>query len=239
MSMYGCMSASRLTTLLAVLLATVGLSVLPSGALAQDDPVDDDGVVLVDDGLDEGIDEVLDDDMWCDDDFSGVDEDETELRQLIDDSEFIDEDDPDFLGPDDEDDGLVDEGEASDDELLDDCLGAGDEDLAEDGASAAVTTDTTRLVKKGVLTARLYVPGKAVLDSSLTKSGAHVAKRGRALGSAHKRTAKAGMVTLRIKLTPKGRKVVRKATRKLRLVLTTHIALAGGKQLTRTTRIRV
>lgn len=238
--MKGCMSVTRLNALLALLLAVLGLSALGGGAgiaLAQDEPVDDEDVVLVDDGTD-----VLDEDMWCDDEYVAEDDfsDEADLRQV--DEEVVDEDDPDFLGPDDEGDD-VDLDEPSDDELLDDCLGDDAEDLADDSGAAAqtVTTDTTRVVRKGLLIARLFVPGKATVEGVLTKGGtaARIARRGQVLGTTHQRTGKAGPVTLRIKLTPKGRKVVRKAKRALRLVLTTHITLAGGKKLTRTTRIRL
>lgn len=227
------MSATRITSLLAVLLATAGLAAVPAGALAQDEPIDEEI-------------EFVEEDMWCDDDVAGADDDEfveeddeAELRQLSsDDEEFFDEQDEDFLGPGEDDEGLEDE--PSDDELFDDCLAAEGEELDEEGVSETVETDTTRLARRGVLTAKLFVPGRAVIESVLTRGGAtaRMAKR-QVLGSAHRRVTRAGRVSLKVKLTPKGRRVVRKAKRKLRLVLTTHVTLAGGPRLTRSTRIRL
>ena len=219
------MSIPRLSTLLAVLLASFGLAALPGAAFAQDEPIDEEI-------------EFVEEDMWCEDDFTGggetvAEEDEelfgdADLRQ-VDDGEFFDEEDPDFLGPDGED--PVFEDEPSDDELLDDCLDEETEELADD-ASAQVVGSVTKLVKKGVLTFTLKVPGKGRVKSTLTKGQTK-------LGKASKKVAKAGKVTIKLKLTKKGRKVVRNATQTLHLTLTSQIKLAKGRTLTRTTRIDV
>ena len=215
MPMHPCMLVSRLTSLLALLLAVLGLAALPAGALAQDEPIDEEI-------------ELVEEDMWCDDEIvtedDFADEDGTELRQVEEENpdEFFDEEDPDFLGPGEDD---FDEEEPSDDDLLDDCT----EDVADDAAETVgqiVKPDVSRIAKKGFLTASIRVPGKAKVTSTLTKG----AKK---LGHATQQAKKAGRFTIRIDLSRKGRRVVRSATGPLKLTLTAVVKPAKGKKTTR------
>jgi hypothetical protein len=143
---------------------------------------------------------------------------------------------------------LVDDGSADEGDLADD---SSDEDLADDAcaviengviADEVGTTDVTNLRKKGVVTAEVYASGPGRLDSTLTNgaTGRSAAIAGvRVLGGSHQKVAKAGKVTIRIKLTKQGRKVLRKAKRTLRLTLGTKLALTSGKTVKRTKTLTV
>lgn len=212
------MSLSRL---FALLLATLGLAALPASSFAQDDIVDE-GIDLIDE-------EVLDEDMWCDDTVATDDEEffdeafDAELRQVESEDEFFDEEDPGFLGPDGEE-PLDDE--PSDDELLDDCETLADDSGELEEIGQIAKPDASKIVKKGYVTAQIRVAGKAKITSSLTKGS----KR---LGRSTQKAKKAGKVTIRIDLTKKGRKIVSSATGPLKLTLTAKVKPAKGKKVTR------
>jgi hypothetical protein len=249
------MSPRRLTHVLIALLAVLGLSALPAASASTvaspasapaledgefideaelaEDPYEYDAeeTVLLDDELaDEGdvcgvtdpaedvvVDEgdFIDGELIADDGDPGVDE-QIRRRQVTDPAP-----DADPLDPDQTDEEIADDGattdDLSDDELNQICETAIDDVVPDEVA----TTDVTKIKKKGVLTAEMFASGKGVLHSSLTVGAAG-------------RVAQAGRVTIRIKLTKRGRKVLRKATRTLHLTLTTKLALAGGKTVKRT-----
>lgn len=249
------MSLSRLTHAFIALLAVIGLStllatsasataapasqpVLEEGefideAELDEDPFEFDEEVGVDEGEDLGDEELCD---ALDEDEDVIDEDlteETELR-VADDGELLDPEE-----------GLDDEGfgedadDFSDEDLDEDICDSIENGFAPDEVS---DTDTSDLRKKGVLTAELFASGAGKLTSTLTvgSSGrtASIAGR-RVLGRSQQRVTRAGKVTIRIKLTKKGRKVVRNAKRTLRLTLGTTLALKSGKTVKRTKTITV
>lgn len=101
--------------------------------------------------------------------------------------------------------------------------------------------DVTDLGKKGAFGESFDMPGPGTIDETLTGgagSRAVIAKV-RIVGSAHKKVVKAGTVTVRVKLTKLGRKLVRSSKRTLRLTLNTRIALDSGRTIKRSKTLNV
>lgn len=215
------MSVRRLTHALIMLLAVLGLSALPAAAASTapapaSAPSYEDGEFIDEAELDE-------DPYEFDEETDGEDGDACEV--ITDDDEFADEGEFGLRTVDDEllepDDGEFDD-EAFDDEF--------DEDVCETLESAIdeiTDVDASGLRKRGVLWAEVAVSGKGKLTSTLTAGD-------RVLGSAEQKTSEAGTENVRIKLTKKGRRIIRKAKSALELTFSTKLALAGGETVKRT-----
>lgn len=91
---------------------------------------------------------------------------------------------------------------------------------------AAPTATVHAVQHKRLLVVSAIMPSTGRLTSTLT-SGARI------LGRARQKVARAGLTTIRIKLTKQGRRVLRKATHELSLTLSTRLHLAKGKTVKR------
>lgn len=251
------MLVRRLTLTLLAFAALLGFSALPSPAAAQSGPPDATlSAVDVDDPID---DETFgDEDLAADDgtfdagacDFLGEDDvaaDEDDA-DLADDETFSDDDD--LLDPIDEEAG--DDVDAVSDEDLDDIT---DEDIdAIDELCAALDEgialdeagepDTSDLASTGSMDVDFYLSGPGTVDGTLTGGSSTraviaKAKGAKVLGRGHTRAAKAGKVTLKVKLTKKGRKLVKKAKKALSLTLGTKVKLDSGKTIKGTKTVTV
>jgi hypothetical protein len=243
------MLARRLTLLLAALLAVLGLSALPTASLARssapashrvvDDPsqTDEGGEVddeIVDDQIDESddFDEVSDEeldvcgDSDLGDDYAGDEEDLGDGEDAADFREAPADDGEEDLG----DDEIL--GDEEDPTPGDDVIcetGLFDEDAIFEDLGARHGKE---LRKKGSLTDSLDMPDAGTIDATLTAGD-------RVLGTKHAEVEGADIVDVRIKLTPKGRRILRRAKSALELTLRTQISLAGGQEVDRSRTLTV
>jgi hypothetical protein len=256
------MLARRLALPLLALLALAGFSALPATAATSpapatsqpsvdpDDPIDDETGYDDEDLADDGDLSALDDEEIADDEDFDADS-----CDFISDEDVADEtlagDDEDVIGDeeilDPSDDDLGDEFDDTSDEDLGDDTGAEDDlcALLEDtGATPDEPgeTDTSDLGKSGKLTVDLFVSGPGDVEGALTggSSGrAVIAAKARVLGRGHKHVAKAGLVTLQVKLTKQGRRLVKKTRKALSLTLGTTVSLDSGRTVKGSTPVTV
>jgi hypothetical protein len=148
-----------------------------------------------------------------DEDSESGDEEDFEFRQVGDDEDVLEDEDSDLF-----------EDELSDEELADEGFCDTLDEVFED---EIVDVDASRLHKKGVLTADVVASGAGRLVSTLTLPGTG------SLGKARQSIDDAGPATIRIKLTKRGRKVLRNAKQTLSLTLGTKLALEDGTTVAR------
>lgn len=237
--MNGCMPVRRLTSILAAVLAVLGLSALPTASLARssapashravddgtatdatslDDPGDptDTPVDVCDTTTSDGLGST---DLGDSGDTTGDGSDSTDPTDPTDARQADPADDP----------TASEDDPTSGDPAATTC----DTTVEDVGESGDVTgVDSSRLTRRGVVVATIATSGAGTVDSTLTQ-------RLVVLGAKHVSVKKAGVAQVRLRLNSRGRRLLRSSTRALHLTLSTRIQLASGKTFERSNPLTV